>query len=105
MATESKAQFVRSLPPDMPAKDVVAKAKAKGLKLSPAYVYVIRSKGGGKGGAKKVWKGKGTIGKPSTEAGHRNVERQFVSIAVDLGFARAQQLLDETRSAIRRAVG
>jgi hypothetical protein len=39
----SKTQFVLGLPRDLSAKEVVTKAKEKGLKLSEAYVYKIRS--------------------------------------------------------------
>lgn len=39
----TKTDFVRGLPAHMPAKDVVEKAKAVGLKLTPGYVYEIRS--------------------------------------------------------------
>jgi hypothetical protein len=39
----SKSAFVRGLPPSMPAKEVVAKAKSAGLKISDRYVHVIRS--------------------------------------------------------------
>ncbi|HEX3595587.1 MAG TPA: hypothetical protein VHU80_10805 [Polyangiaceae bacterium] len=42
--TPNKSAFIRSLPADMPAVDVVAKAKAANLKLTPAFVYAIRSK-------------------------------------------------------------
>lgn len=43
MKRQSKAGFVRSLPPKTPAKEVVAKAKAKGIKLTEAYVYNVRA--------------------------------------------------------------
>jgi hypothetical protein len=39
----SKSAFVRGLPATLPAKEVVAKAKAAGLTLSDRYVHVIRS--------------------------------------------------------------
>ena len=39
----SKSAFVRSLSTSMPAKEVVAKAKAAGLNISDRYVHVIRS--------------------------------------------------------------
>jgi hypothetical protein len=39
----SKSAFVRGLPTTLPAKEVVAKAKAAGLKISDRYVHVIRS--------------------------------------------------------------
>jgi hypothetical protein len=52
--TPNKSAFIRSLPADMPAADVVAKAKAANLTLTPPFVYAIRSKSrtkspGGKG--------------------------------------------------------
>jgi hypothetical protein len=43
------------LPRDMSAREVVAKGKAQGIKLSEAHVYKIRSTS--KGGAKKAGKG------------------------------------------------
>jgi len=48
----NKSAFIRSLPPDMPAGDVVAKAKDANLKITPAFVYAIRSKSRNKGRAK-----------------------------------------------------
>ena len=39
----SKSAFVRGLSTSMPAKEVVAKAKSVGLKISDRYVHVIRS--------------------------------------------------------------
>jgi hypothetical protein len=42
-AKPTKASFVRSIPSSVPAKEVVAKAKAAGMTLSEKHVYVIRS--------------------------------------------------------------
>jgi hypothetical protein len=58
----SKSAFVRGLPPSMPAKEVVAKAKTAGLALSDRYVHVIRSIAkraarSGQGGAKAPRRG------------------------------------------------
>jgi hypothetical protein len=39
----SKADFVRKLPPTMPAVAIVEKAKAAGLKLSTNYIYRVRT--------------------------------------------------------------
>ena len=44
----NKSAFIRGLPADMPAADVVAKAKADGFSLTPAFVYAVRSKAKGK---------------------------------------------------------
>src|SRR5579859_4856077 len=38
----SKAAFVRGLPSSTPAKEVVAKARAAGMKLTESYVYNVR---------------------------------------------------------------
>jgi hypothetical protein len=42
MAKSNKSAFVRSLPPTMPAADVVKAAGAKGMKLSVKFVHTIR---------------------------------------------------------------
>jgi len=96
---QSKAAFVRSLPPSMPAKDVIEKAKAAGHKLSPAYVYVIRSKGSSKS--------KG--GKPGPKAGRGRMggggaERALIDAALELGFGRARQVLDAAQTRIRQSI-
>lgn len=96
----SKAAFVRDLPPDMPAAQVIAKAKEHGIKLTPAYVYVIRSKSSAKPNGKvaRASSARAGGGRSSSQ------ERTFVDLALQLGFARAQQLLDDTRASIQRAV-
>lgn len=94
----SKAAFVRGLPSDMPASQVIAKAQANGMKLTPAYVYVIRSKSGTKSNGKTPkLKGVGARGGSAQE-------RTFVDLALQLGFSRAQALLDDTRASIQRVV-
>jgi hypothetical protein len=54
--TVNKTQFVKSLPSDMPAKDVIAKGKEQGISLTEAYVYSIRakSKAASRGGARRA---------------------------------------------------
>lgn len=99
---QSKAAFVRSLPPNMPAKDVIEKAKAAGHKLSPAYVYVIRSKGSSKGSA-RVGRKAGRGGRPGRGNG-TVAERQLVSAALELGFARAQEVLNAARTRMQAAI-
>jgi hypothetical protein len=54
--TLSKAAFIRSLPRDMPSKEVVQKGKALGLSMAEDYVHKIRStskKAAATGAAKK----------------------------------------------------
>jgi len=94
----SKAAFVRGLPPKMPAAQVIAKAKANGLTLSPAYVYVIRSKNSAKANGNARVRGGAQGG------GGRAQERTFVDLALRLGFSRAQELLDDVRAGIQRVL-
>jgi hypothetical protein len=95
---QSKAAFVRSLPPDTPAAEVIKKAGAAGMKLSAAYVYVIRSKGGAKkkgGAARRQARGR---------SNGKGIEQQFVSLALDMGFGRAQQLLNDVKARVSSVI-
>jgi hypothetical protein len=102
MSTKSKAAFVRSLPRTMSAKEVIAKAKAAGLKLSPAYIYVIRSKTSGPGKGSRAAGGGRPGPKPKNGKG---LESQFIGLALDIGFGRAQELLNSTKAAVQRTIG
>jgi len=55
----TKTSFVLSLPRDLPAAEVVEKAKAAGIKLTENYVHKIRSKAKVAGGGKKKTSAKG----------------------------------------------
>lgn len=90
---------MRSLPADLPASQVIARAQANGMKLTPAYVYVIRSKSSTKANGKH-----GPSVKGSGARGGDAQERTFVDLALQLGFSRAQALLDDARASIQRAV-
>jgi len=104
----SKTAFVLSLARDTPASEVVAKAKAIGLDLTDRYVYVIRSKAKGKAG-----KPAGRRGRPPKAAtaaapkasGPSSLAAQFVDAALDLGLARAEELLVNLRSKLKHAIG
>lgn len=95
----TKVAFVKSLPPTMPASEVVAKAKAQGLSLSAAYVYVIRSKAGARK-AKPVRRAPQRRRTTSTDGG--SAERSFASLVLDLGFARAGELLEQLQDNARK---
>lgn len=91
--TGSKADFVRSLPPGLSAKDAIERAKKAGHKLSAAYVYVIRSKGSSKGNGHSKPK------RPKQSAGSTGDQAQrFMSLTLDLGLTEAQKLLDRVRN-------
>jgi hypothetical protein len=88
----SKAEFVRALPAAMPAKQVVDKAKEAGLKLSTAYVYVIRSQARG-GGKKKA------VAAPRA---HKGSEARLVEIAGEIGLSRSIEILTREKARVVR---
>jgi hypothetical protein len=100
----NKSEWIRSQPPSAPAKDVVAKAKAEGIKLSLAQVYTARSaakKKSGRIGKPGRPKGSGAgstvnvkaLGLKSTRASD-DVRTEFVKMAMRIGTDEAQRLLD-----------
>lgn len=90
----SKAEFVRALPATMPAKQVVEKAKEAGLKLSPAYVYVIRSQAR-VGGARKPTNGEA----PRVP---KDAEARLIAVASELGLTRSIEILTREKARVVR---
>ena len=89
----AKSEFVRSLDRSLSAAEVVALGARKGLRLTPAFVYNIRS-------------ADTTRSKPSRAAatGYRPTgnglltgtpEAQLRAAIAQIGLARARQILDE----------
>lgn len=88
----------------MSAADVVAEAQRVGMKISPAHVYVIRSNAN-KSGKKVNGRARRTSGRvPAASPAKRDttLEQQLEALIMDLGFARAEQLLGNIRRAARR---
>ncbi len=96
----NKSAFVRSTG-DLPAAQVVADAKKKGIKLTENYVYTIRS----------AAKRKKTQGRPlknptrSTNGVSKNTtsEAQLVDLVLDMGLNNAQRVIDKLRAAVKNA--
>lgn len=102
----SKADFVRSQPADMPAKEVVAKAKAAGLSISDNYVYTLRyeaKKAGKTPGAPKGAKKNASV--KSTRASSNGVEDLLRAAASEIGLSRAIAILQEQQTVLRAALG
>jgi hypothetical protein len=97
-SSSNKSAFIRSLPTSMPAGEVVAKAKAAGLTLSAGLVYAVRSNVKSKGGVREVSVGtRGT--RAATPSG--SLEKQFISLALDLGLSTAEALLGRVRARLK----
>ncbi|MEO8797995.1 MAG: hypothetical protein ABI551_08935 [Polyangiaceae bacterium] len=105
----SKAAFVRGIDLSMPAKEVVAKAKADGINLSEAYVYNVRAtsktkKPGGRGGRR----GPAPKSSPTTvrvSPGRGSAEELLRAVAAELGLAHAIAVLETEHSRVRRLIG
>jgi hypothetical protein len=76
----NKTAFVKHLPKTMPAKEVVAKAKAAGITLTEMYVYSIRSKSKARKSSGIAKRGPGRPRKDATSA-----PTTFASVAHSVG--------------------
>jgi hypothetical protein len=99
-ATKSKAEFVRALPSSTPAKEVVAKAKSVGMKLTTSYVYNVR--GAAKTALRQGRKG-ASVPRPITTAS--SAESLLKAVGAELGLADAIAILSAERARVRAAIG
>jgi hypothetical protein len=107
--TTSKSEFIRSLPKDMPAKEVVEKAAEKGIKFTEKYVYVIRSAAKAKSGAPKAAKAAAPARKgranakaaaPRASRGDdKKLEAMLRQAIADCGLVRSREIFDEVAAA------
>ena len=108
-SSQSKRDFVLSFGPDTKASEILQKAKAVGIGLSKAYLYTIRSAGGAsnKRGRKGATGGSSATASAKAAAlrGARgaaaSVEAQFIDAAIDLGLAKAGDLLQRLRARLK----
>jgi hypothetical protein len=103
----SKSDFIRSQPADMPAKEVVAKAKAAGLSISDNYVYTLRYEAKKKAGkTTEASKGaKKLAGAKSTTVSSSGVEDLLRAAASEIGLSRAISILQEQQNTLRSVLG
>jgi hypothetical protein len=127
----SKSDFIREQPATLSAAEVVAKAKAAGIKLDSFLVYKVRSRAGAK--AKKKVAAKKTSTSPAVAVSKKPVKRRtgFVgapkasrstapavlsatmssaedllrAVAAELGLGRAVEILEGERARVRTVIG
>ncbi len=100
----SKAEFVRGLPENMPAKHVVEKAKEAGLELTTAYIYVIRSQArtGGKKSSPSVVAQRGAP-RVAKDAPHSApMEAKLIAAASEIGLTRSIDLLTREKERVMK---
>jgi hypothetical protein len=93
----AKAAFVRGVARDVPAKDVVAQAAKKGLKLTENYVYTIRSASSASKAKKAAKPGR----KLGASSGMSAAEAQLRDAIADLGLVTATRILESVRATIK----
>ena len=102
----NKSAFVRSLPSNLSAAEVIARGKAKGIRLSAAQVYTIRANARRKrpkgAAAERPQRGRAPLTAASMGADSR--EAEFIAAALDLGLTKAEGLIAALRSKAVAAV-
>ncbi len=102
----SASDFIRSLPSNTPAKEVVTRGAEKGLKFSMNLVYAVRQAVRRKAGAPPARRGRkpgkvaavaAVVAAPraSASAPASSLEASFRRMVLDLGLARAKALVSE----------
>ena len=89
----AKSEFVRSLDPSIPAAEVVALAEKKGMRLTTALVYNIRSSANHAGRLGKIGSARANRRKLEYKAG--SPEAQLRAAIAEIGLARAREILEE----------
>ncbi|HVW26992.1 MAG TPA: hypothetical protein VHC69_16615 [Polyangiaceae bacterium] len=97
---QSASEFVRSQPASMKASEVVAAGAKQGIKFSTNLVYAVRSSGN-RPGARGGRRGRGHA---AAAGGGGHHESTFRQLALDLGIARARQVLDGLESRLRELI-
>ncbi len=94
----AKSEFVRSLESTIPAAEVVALAEKRGLKLTTAFVYNIRS--ASNAGARNARSRSGLRITPQDRPQRLdgNVEAQLRAAIAQVGLSRALQILAEVEA-------
>jgi hypothetical protein len=106
---QSKADFVRAHA-NLSPKDIVAKAKAEGLKLDVTYVYGVRAydkmaaknKRGSTARATTTRKAP-AVSRPITTS--TKAETLLRAVAAEIGLGRAMEILSAERAMVRAVIG
>jgi outer membrane receptor for Fe3+-dicitrate len=108
-AKTTKADFVRKLPTASP-KEIIARAKAEGIKINLDYVYKVRSSSkAGKAKTKTETRvatprRKGVaVARPIATAS--SAEDLLRAVAAEIGLARAMEILAAERARVRAVIG
>lgn len=96
----NKSAWIRNQPRTMSAKEIVAKAKAAGIKVSDKQVYNARASAKKTSGASKTTKRGPAKGKRAPSGSGDN-ELSFRRLVLSIGLPKAEAYLNE----LKRSVG
>jgi hypothetical protein len=105
----NKSAFVRNLPADLSAKEVVAKAKEAGLTLTEAYVYTIRSASKRSSDEPKRGPGRPKGSKSSAKAAApsaslKDAEAQVMAWIIEHGAPAVTAMIENVKAKLRKLV-
>ena len=104
--TVNKSAFVRSLPGNLSAAEVISRARGQGIKLSAAQVYTIRANARRKEDSPRALsRGAQTGLRVARFSGGGGSENDFVRMALDLGLVRAEGILSSLRNRAAAGLG
>ncbi|MCC6526822.1 MAG: hypothetical protein IT373_29505 [Polyangiaceae bacterium] len=93
---QTKSDFILAHP-NVPAKDIVAKAKSAGFALTEKYVYTIRS-------VARSRQQRASL-RAAAPTGKSGAESLLVAVAAEVGLARAISLLEAERQKVLAMLG
>jgi hypothetical protein len=100
----AKAEFIRSQPESMSAKEIVDAAAKQGIKISVNHVYNLRTAAAKKSGSPlpAVGPAKRGPGRPRANVGgSSSVEQQLRAAIAEVGLQRAREIFDAVAAAFR----
>lgn len=99
----AKADFIRSQPESMSAKEIVDAAAKQGIKISVNHVYNLRTSAAKKsdGPTNSIAAPKRGPGRPRATSGGGNVEHQLRAAIAEVGLQRAREIFDAVTQAFR----
>jgi hypothetical protein len=106
--THNKSEFVRSLPAEMSAKDVVIKGREEGVVLTEAYVHTIRSAAKRKEGkasrAPRAAAAPAAAPRGGSSRANTGAEAQLMALVIEHGLPAVQEILKRIDSKLRTLV-
>jgi len=101
----SHSNFILSLPHDTPVKEVIAKAKAKGLRATESNIYRVRRLRRKPSARRPAAAGRAPRAAAPASGGSRNAEGLLRAVAAEIGLRRAIELLSAERARVRSLLG